>query len=284
MNTRAESPDLYSYLDYREFLLAHYEHRRTLQKSFSYRFMASRLEVDAGQLAHILRGRLQLPQRALSAAIALCRLDERQGAYFEELVRLTSCKDEDERARITERLDALRETVVRQVPSTSAGFYAHWKHSVLRSLAGILPASGDGSSLGRHLLPMLSEQETSESIAFLEHAGLLVRDEWSRLAPSSEAHLTPAANIPVETLRSWHEQVLKLASESLDRIPADRRDVSTLTVALSQKDLQTVREWIAEFRHGLQALASRSQRPDRVVEACVQMIPVSKASRKRKAA
>lgn len=286
MNTPAphkDAPDLYAYLDYREFLLAHYEHRRELQKTFSYRFMAARLDVDAGQLAHILKGRLQLPQRALSAAIALCKLDERQGAYFEELVRLASCKDEDEKARITERLDALREVTIRQIPSSCANFYAHWKHSTLRALAGILPETGDGSGLGRHCLPPLSGQEACESVAFLEKSGLLQRDEWGRLQPA-EAHVAPAPEVPRETLRRWHDQVLALAGESLDRISSDRRDVSTLTVALSQTDFQTVSEWIAEFRRSIQALATASRQPDRVVQACVQMIPVSKASRKRKAA
>ena len=225
MNTPAphkDAPDLYAYLDYREFLLAHYEHRRELQKTFSYRFMAARLDVDAGQLAHILKGRLQLPQRALSAAIALCKLDERQGAYFEELVRLASCKDEDEKARITERLDALREVTIRQIPSSCANFYAHWKHSTLRALAGILPETGDGSGLGRHCLPPLSGQEACESVAFLEKSGLLQRDEWGRLQPA-EAHVAPAPEVPRETLRRWHDQVLALAGESLDRIPSDRR-------------------------------------------------------------
>ncbi|HNY31000.1 MAG TPA: TIGR02147 family protein [Fibrobacteria bacterium] len=286
MNTPSpgtEAPDLYSFLDYREFLRAHYEHRRARQKSFSYRFMAARLDVDAGQLAHILRGRLQLPQRALSATIALCHLDERQGAYFEELVRLAACKDDEERERIVERLDALREISVRQIPSSSAHYYDHWKHATLRALAGILPSTGDGSTLGRHCFPPLSAPETAESVAFLERAGLLGRDEWGRLAPT-DAHVAPSPDIPREALRQWHEQVLELASRCLDRIPADQRDVSTLTVALSQADVRTVTGWIAEFRRAVQALATASSHPDRVSQVCVQMIPVSKAIRKRKAA
>ncbi|MBK8804669.1 MAG: TIGR02147 family protein [Fibrobacteres bacterium] len=286
MNTPAPNaplPDLYAFLDYREFLLAHYEHRRQIQKTFSYRFMAARLDVDAGQLAHILRGRLQLPQRALSATIALCRLDERQGAYFEELVRLSSCKDDDEKARIHERLDALREVTIRQIPPSASDFYAHWEHSTLRALAGVLPETGDGSGLGRHCIPPLSAEAASQSIAFLERTGLLRRDEWGRLYPT-ETHVAPAVDVPRETLRRWHDQVLMLASESLDRIPSDRRDVSTLTVALSQSDFQVVADWIAEFRRSIQALATASKEPDRVVQSCVQMIPVSKASRKRKAA
>lgn len=286
MNAASSSqpaPDIYAFQDYRSYLLAHYEHRRLLQKSFSYRFMASRLGVDAGQLAHILRGRLHLPQRALSGAIILCRLDERQAAYFEELLRLATCKDPEEQARIRERLDALREISIRQIPSSRSGYYGHWKHATLRALAGILPTSGDGSDLGRHCLPELSGAEASESVAFLEREGLLERDEWGRLAPV-DTHVAPSPEVPREILRKWHEQVLQLAGQSLDRIAADHRDVSTLTVALSQADFQTVAEWVGEFRRSVQALATASPSPDRVVQACVQLIPVSKPARKRKAA
>ena len=121
----APPPDLFSHDDYRAYLRAHYEHRRSIQSTFSYRFMASRLDMDAGQLAHILQGRLHLPQRVLPAVLKLCRFGSLESAYFEELLRLARARTDEERARCRERLDALRSVAPKELDAGSAGFYGH---------------------------------------------------------------------------------------------------------------------------------------------------------------
>jgi uncharacterized protein (TIGR02147 family) len=103
-----EAPDLSAFADYREFLRRYYEFRRAVQPSFSYRFMATRLEIDPGQLSHILQGRRHLPQRVLAATMRLCRFTPRDAAIFEEMVRLGRSRNPEDAARSRERLDALR--------------------------------------------------------------------------------------------------------------------------------------------------------------------------------
>jgi len=268
------APDLYAFSDYRAFLRRYCEFRRIEQPSFSYRFMATRLEIDPGQLAHILQGRLHLPQRALAAVLRLCKFTAREAAFFEELVRLGRSRKPEEAARCRARLDALRTVVPRELDQDDAAFYLHWRHAVVRALAGIAHTA-DAGELGRFCLPVQSEAEAVESARLLEELGLLVRDEIGCLTPT-EAHLTPGEGVSKDVLRKWHDQVLALAAESVERFDTAQRDVSTLTVALSSKDLPILRAWISDLRRQVQAQAGVSGSPDRVLEVCVQLFPVAR--------
>lgn len=273
------APDLFSFTDYREFLRRHYEFRRSRQSTFSYRFMAARLEVDPGQLAHILQGKLHLPQRALAATLKLCRFDSREAAFFEELVRLGRCRKAEDAARSRERLDALRTVRPRELGADGESFYAHWRHSVVRALASASKTS-DGGDLGILCRPHQTAREARESVQLLEKLGLLVRDHDGFLR-AAEAHVVPGTAVSKEILRRWHAQVLELSASSLDAFHAVERDISTLTVALSSKDLPAVRGWIADLRSQIQALAAATDVPDRVLDACVQLFPVARVPGKR---
>lgn len=270
-----EAPDLFSFADYREFLRRYYEFRRCQQPTFSYRFMSARLEIDPGQLAHILQGKLHLPQRALAATLKLCRFDSRQAAFFEELVRLARSRKPEEIERCRERLDALRSVVQRELGSDAEGFYHHWRHAAIRALADMVPENGDGGALGRHCLPFQGAVDAAESVALLLRIGLLERDGARRLRPT-HPHVAAGAEISAEALRGWHRQVLGLASESLERFPPGRRDVSTLTVAISASDLPAVKEWISDLRRQVQAQADSASAPGEVWNICVQFFPVAR--------
>jgi uncharacterized protein (TIGR02147 family) len=268
------APDLFAFSDYRKYLKAHYEHRRSIQSAFSYRFMAQRLDIDAGQLAHILQGRLHLPQRTLPAVLKLCKFGSLESAYFEELLRLARSRTEAERERCAERLAALRAVVPRELGKDEAGFYAHWRHAVVRSLTGVVQAR-KAEGLGPLCDPPSTSAESEASVRLLEGLGLLARDGDGFLRPS-QPHISAGAEVPREELRRWHDQVLDLAVRSVDSFgPADR-EVATLTAALSEEDFATVREWIADFRRQVQALAGGVASPDRVMEVCVQFFPVAR--------
>jgi len=271
------APDLFSFADYRQFLRTYYEFRRAQQPSFSYRFMATRLEIDPGQLVRILQGRLHLPQRALAATLRLCKFTPRDAAFFEELVRLGRSRNGAEADRSRDRLDALRTVVPRELEQEQSSFYGHWRHAVVRALAGIA-RTVDGGELGRLCLPEQSASEASESVRLLEALGLLVRDELGCPAPA-EAHVAPGQDVSREVLREWHAQVLSLAAQSVDRYDPSQRDISTLTVALSSKDLPLVSAWISDLRRQVQARAGAAPSPDRVLEVCVQLIPVAMTGR-----
>lgn len=278
---KAADPVVFGFQDYREYLKALYDARREASPIFSYRFMAQRLDVDAGQLSRILQGKLHLPQRALAATIQLCRLEGREAAYFEELMRRARAraKTPEEAARSQERLDALKVPTAGEVEAGQSEYYARWHHSVVRALASIEAMPQDASMVARSCRPALTEREAGESLELLERLALLRRDDSGRLVPS-EPHIAPHPSVPPELLRQWHSQAMSQARMSLERTPPAERDMTTMTVAVNASDLAKVREWIADLRRQVRALAANTAAPDRVFQVNVQWFPVARRGKR----
>jgi len=269
-----------SYLDYRSFLRDHYEARKEDTGFFSYRFMSQKLDIDPGQLVKILQGKLHLPQRSLQAVLRLCKLEGREAEYFEELVKFCRARTREETNRSFERLSVLRGVDVVAVDLKQAEFYRKWHHTVIRSLLGLGPFLGDAKSLGEMCVPPVTQGEAEESIDLLESLGLVVRDERGALVLAA-SHISPSADVPVEAVRAFQRDTLHLAERALEEIAREEREISTITVALSGSDLETVRGWVGDLKRQIQNLATNSADPDRVYHLNVQLFPVGRRPRKR---
>jgi len=278
---KTTEPVVFDFLDYRDYLKALYETRRETSSVFSYRFMAQRIDVDAGQLARILQGKLHLPQRALSATLKLCKLDGREAAYFEDLFRLGKAKDPEEAARCRERLEALKVPPPRIVGSEQAEYYRNWRHSVVRAIATLDSIPQEPETIANSCRPPIGPEQAKESLALLLQLGLLMRTSDGRLQPS-DPHLSANENLPLELLRGWHAQAMEQGRRALAEIPPTERDVSTMTLALSAADLPTIRAWVVDLRRQVRALAASTTNSDRVFQVNVQFFPVATRAKSRK--
>lgn len=274
---------LLRYMDYRAFLRDFYEHQKESHPAWSYRFMSSRLNVDPGQLVKILHGKLHLPQRALGAAIRLCALDGRDAAYFEELVRFAKAQSAEESARSLERLVALRGISSAAISRDQSDYYRAWYHTVIRALLGIAPFRGDWETLGSLCLPAITAKQAHESVDLLERLGIIRRDEQGTLR-LAERHVTPGEEVQPETVRQFQKDTIDLAKQALNAVPRQEREISTITMALSEADIRLIQEWIRDLRRQIQTLADSTHDPDRVFHLNVQLFPVTKKVRRKLAA
>ncbi len=266
-------PSIFGFEDYRQFLLAHYEARKALKKQFSYRFMASRLDVDPGQLVWILKGKLHLSANSVTAAIRLCHLEGREAAYFEELIRLGKARSAGEKSRCRERLAAMRGVDTQALDATQASYYAQFEHSVLRALAP-LAKRATPAELGAMCLPPLPAESAEDSLRLLQSLGLLQggRSGWHL----SRAHITSGPEIAPEILRNFHCLAIGKAVEALRNLQPASRDISSLTVALPASELDTVKSWLSDLRRQLQKLAEDTEHPDRVIQFNSQFFPLAR--------
>lgn len=76
-------------------------------------------------------------------------------------------------------------------------------------------------------------------------------------------------------MRHFQTDTMRLATEALESVPAKRRDISTLTLTLAEKDLPLLKERVAEFRRDLVRLAEESDPADSVYQVNVQVIPMT---------
>jgi uncharacterized protein (TIGR02147 family) len=81
-------------------------------------------------------------------------------------------------------------------------------------------------------------------------------------------------------VRHFQKQVLFLASEALDSVPVNERNISTLTLSLDQACFDDLGEMLREFRRLVQKRVDESKRPDRVMQLSMAFYPVAKTNGK----
>jgi len=83
-------------------------------------------------------------------------------------------------------------------------------------------------------------------------------------------------------IANYHRGMILRASDSLEKTPGEKRDISSLTVALNKKKFEETKRRIQEFRRELNVLLSEEKEPDSVYQINFQIFNLSEVSWSKK--
>ncbi len=267
-------PDLYQYTDYRAYLRDWLSESKESFPALSYRYMATRLELDPGFLVHIFHGQKHLAERHVPSLVKLLKLKAKESEYFRRLVAFGKAKGEAEISRRFLELMELRERQVREVSSREHRYYAHWYVPAIRCLLAAIDFRGDWKALGEKLRPPIRPEEAKAAVELLEKLGMVQRradGAWDTL----DAHLSSGDAWTGHAVRGFQKQTLQLALDALEDMPKTEREISTLTFAIPTQEMPALNEMVRDFRSRLARWALASQDADQVFQMNIQIFPVS---------
>lgn len=266
--------NIYQYLDYQQFLREYYEEKKRISPFFTYRYMGNKLGLDPGFLVKVFQGKMHLSLKSLSPFTSLLKLEEKEAEYFELLVRYGRASSSHEIKIYFEKLLKFRFSENTDVIDASQyEFYQKWYYSAIRELIGFYDFKDDYRALASKLSPAISTMEAKKAISLLEKLGLIKKDNQGRYH-QTDAFITTGEKWKSAAIHSFQKETIRLAGESLDRHPKNHRDISTITVSISHKDLDEIRELIHEFHKSI--LQIKNDNPaDCVYQINIQAIPLS---------
>ncbi len=275
-----KSVHVFNYLDYRAFLRDFYKEQKASGRQFSFRAFAQRAGIRSFNfLQLVMKG-----QRDLSAQMALhfargCGLKGSQADYFCELVAFGQAKTTEERNRAYERLGRFRQfRAAHQLEPAQAAYHKNWYVPAIRELAALPTFEGDPKWIASAMRPAISIVQAREALETLQELGLLVRDPSGQLRQSSQLVTTGPGPLGHHVV-NYHRVMLEQAARSLDDVPREERDISSLTLCVSAQSFQLVRDRINALRQELLQLAELDGPPDRVVQLGFQLFPLSNHSK-----
>ena len=269
-----EVDTLYEAEDYRTWLRTRYNERKKAQPHFSYRFMALKIGMDAGQLVKVLQGKLHLAPQKLPAVAKLFGLDARGLKFLEALLRFGKATGPDEIEKRWEELQSLKDVQSRELERDQYDYYSTWLPTAVRGLISLEGSDHSVGGIRDRILPHPTTEEVEKALALLSHLEL-IRPDSERRWLLAEKHIRTGTQWRERTVRNFQVDTMRLATEALDRIPPRRRDISTLTLTLAEKDLPLLRERVAELRRDLVHLAEESDPADSVYQVNIQVFPMS---------
>ena len=112
---------------------------------------------------------------------------------------------------------------------------------------------------------MKKESNIKRKITMPSFIKLLKKLASGRVALTN-SHLTVGGIEKSKAVRNFQREVLNLAVESLESVPVQERNISTLTLSVDQSCFDDLTEMLREFRRLVQKRVDESKSPDKVMQ------------------
>jgi uncharacterized protein (TIGR02147 family) len=203
-------------------------------------------------------------------------MTDEQANYFCELVLFNQAKTADERARAYERLGKFRKfRQAHKLHVAQREYHSTWYLPAIRELAARDDFRDDPAWIAKILIPPITPAEARRALSRLIELGLLVRRADGRLVRQAELVTTGSGPLGHEIVQ-YHRAMMTRASEAIDRVSRDEREVSSVTLCVSHDVLLRLKDRIREFRSELLQFAELEGKPERAVQINFQLFPLSK--------
>jgi len=271
------SVNVFTYVDYRTYLADFYRAEKASKQRFSHRAFSRRVGLRSSNYLYlVMKG-----ERELSGAMAprfarACKLTKAEGDYFCELVAFSRAATLEERNRCYERLARFRGfRAAHELDRAQAAYHASWYVPAIRELAARPDFVDDPRWVAGMLLPPISPSQAGEALDTLLSLGLLVKDASGRLRQAEPLVTTGAGPLGLHIV-NYHRAMLQRALAALDAQPREERDISTLTLCVSEAGMERIKERVRSLRRELLSEAELEGTPTRVVQVNFQVFPLTK--------
>ena len=264
-----------SYSDYRECLRDAYLDRKAKDPGFSYRRLAEEVGFKtAGFFTRILNGEKNISAEMAARFARFLKLGPRDADFFAKLVRFNQARTHEEKRESLNSLLNGKHPWLKETGADQYRFYEKWYYPLIREILNTIPFRGDYRKLARTLMPAVSPTEALEAVRFLEENGF-IRKNAAGGFDLVDRFLNAGPDIAAVSIHTFQMAAMDLAKKALERFPPAERDISTLTLSLSQAGAEKMKERLARFRSDMLEIAKKDVRVDRVYQMNFQIFPVS---------
>lgn len=264
--------DVFTYFDFRKLIADAVSDRRGL----SLRGLAREVSMDPSFLSKILRGERNLSAEHAFAIAGALGLEKDAKLYFEHLVRFSQARSHETKRHYFEKLLRLRKPP-EAAPLTAEQyrFYSEWYHTVIRELLHFYPFEDNAADLARMLVPSVSPTKVKKSVELLENLGIVHR-RADNSVELTNIFVTAGPEVQAFAVRSFQRAMMDLAMEALERIDKERREISTMTLSLSEEGFEEAKTAIRGLRKKLREIAQNDSDVNGVYQMNFQAFPVTR--------
>ena len=267
---------IYEYMDYREYLRNQFDERKRTHACYSYRLFSLKAGFKSPNfLKLVIDGDRNLTKESVYKVVKAFSLNKREAEYFENLVFLNQSKTLEEKNIYLSRVVRYRSKIdSRTMEESELQYYSKWYNPVIRELVTATDFKGDYKKLGMSVIPSISAAEAEKSVELLLKLNFINRNDFGTYKMTSIS-LTTGPQVRSVAVANYHKEMMKLASESIERVPSCERDISSVTFNLSDVNLKVAIEKIQLLRREIMELAEVENKSPRVTQLNLQLFPLS---------
>jgi uncharacterized protein (TIGR02147 family) len=268
---------IFNYINYRDFLRDAFAALKAKDPSFTYRKIASELELGSiGHITWIIQGKRNLTLKMSDKFISLLQLNQKEATYLKLLISFTNSKKHIEKKFYFEKIASVQSSTNKIVSKDKFQFWDKWYYSVMREMVGIHKISDNYKETAKLFIPRISPSDAEEALNLLENLDLIKKDENGCYLKMDNV-VTTGEDWESLAIKQFQMEMLDLAKTALEKTPKSERDISTVTLSISESGFEELRKMFKEFRQKIIALARTDSNAERIYQVGLQIFPMSKA-------
>ena len=268
-------PNIYNYMDYREYLEDFYNEKKRANPFFSYQVFADKAGLKSkGFLKEVMNGKKNLTHESAKKINHVLKLGDKAFAYFLDLIEFIHVKSTEQKNYYLEKINAYSQrNMAKLVQQQQYDFYSHWYHNTVRELVVKFNFNENYELLGKMVLPNISARKARQSVQLLLQLGLIKKTKKGY--EQVDAIITTGDILWSLAVQNFHLQNMAIAASSIETISRNERDISSLVVGFSERSLAICKDEIEKLRSKLLRLANEETDVQRVYHINFQVFPTS---------
>jgi uncharacterized protein (TIGR02147 family) len=275
-NSVHQKLSIFEYTDFRAYLrdLCHF--LKTSQRSFSFRLFSRAAGFSSPNfLKLVMDGKRNLSSESIEKFAKAFKLNKEEADFFRTLVHFNQAKTHTEKTHFAEKLLESRPyRALHPLKPAQYAYYSTWYLVPVRELIDTRGFREDPEWIARQLDPPITVSEARKALETLQALGMIGRNKEGRLI-QKDAVLTTDDEVASASVAQFHREMIKKASESIDRFSGELREISSVTMSLSETGFRQAKEIVQRMRKDLLELAGRDMAQNAVYQFNFQLFPVS---------
>ncbi|MEN9825305.1 MAG: hypothetical protein RI953_1050 [Pseudomonadota bacterium] len=271
------------FMDYKVYFRAVYDAAKKEKPGYTYILFTEELGLGKSNLMNlIVNGQRKMSRKNAQIVVGSLGLVLERRRYFLKLIELDNRRNMKKREEVLEKIIEIRgESIEDEHTRRQLDFYSHWLHGIVFEMVAIDNLKHTSESMTQRLVPHASVDEVQASLDLLEKLGLVSRDVESGDYRKNQDHFIMDDKIQHLGPLAFHNKMIELARDALVRIPAEERDVSSMTLAVPREAVGKLKAVVERFQEEILSMASEFESHDEVYQINIQLFPLT-AKQKRK--
>lgn len=283
-----ERPDIAGYTDYRAFLRTLVAFIRVHEPGFSFRTFARRAGFGSpNYLKLVMDGQRNLAAESVDKFGRGLTMPRRELEVFRILVAIDNARSDEERNQLFVRL---RERVAgdktARLRDDQFAVYDVWWALVIRDMVQLPDFELDPRWIARRLRPRIRVAQAQRAVELLLRLGLVGEREGKLQA--TEATISTGPEVTSLAVRNYHRALLEVGMHALDEVPREERNITSVTVVLTEEGYTEAVAEVAKVRKKLLQISERSvqtaaaDQTAQVYSGVFSLVPVTQTVRERR--
>jgi uncharacterized protein (TIGR02147 family) len=275
---KSKKPEILTYKSTVGFLKDWYAWQVGMRSGFSYRKWATMAGFSSPNFMHlVLSGKRSLSEKSLPSVINTLNLKLYEQDYFELLFKLEKSKSLEQRKKLIAKVIKIRRNHGKENLSDDIFYlYENPVRVFIREFVMLPDFNLTEEYLISKLPKGISPLQFKKELEKLVEKGFVERDKEGRYTTSSK-NISTGDDVSSVALSTFQRTMIDQSLESLEEVSSDLREITSLTLRLSSRQIKELKGKIKSFKKEILSMEDQ-EKSDGVYQVNFQVFPLSNAS------